>query len=232
MLAGTIAAREEPLPVPPPRMRENPRVTPQTHDEADQARHSAFDDVLAILTGTAVASAGLFLLKSGGVVTGGTAGLSLLLSYATRQSFALVFILVNTPFFALALWKKGAAFTLRTAASVLIVAGLSHVHTNAFGPLHLAPLYAAVIGNLLAAVGLLILFRHRSSLGGFNIIALLAQERLGWRAGYVQLALDAVIVLSALAVVPVSSVALSALGALILNVSLAKNHRPGRYLGY
>ncbi len=207
-------------------------MTAPTHDEPDQARHSPFDDLLAILTGTVVASSGLFLLKSGGVVTGGTAGLSLLLSYATQQSFALVFILVNTPFFALAIWKKGLTFTLRTAASVVIVSGLSHVHATVFGALHLAPLYAAVVGNLLTAVGLLILFRHRSSLGGFNIIALLAQERLGWRAGYVQLALDGVIVLSALAVVPASGVALSALGALILNVSLARNHRPGRYIGY
>ncbi|MHB0928377.1 MAG: YitT family protein, partial [Candidatus Nanopelagicales bacterium] len=81
---------------------------------AAEARHSAFDDVLAILTGTAVASTGLFLLKSGVVVTGGTAGLSLLLSYATKQPFALVFIVVNAPFFALALWKKGLNFTLRT----------------------------------------------------------------------------------------------------------------------
>ncbi len=213
-------------------MRENPSVTAQTNQVAQQARHSIFEDVLAIVTGTVVASAGLFLLKSGGLVTGGTAGLSLLLSYATKHAFAWVFIAVNTPFFALALWKKGAAFTGRTVASVVIVSALSHLHASAFGNLQLPPLYASIVGNLLAGVGLLILFRHRSSLGGFNIIALLAQERLGWRAGYVQLVLDGFIVASALTVVPVSSVALSALGALVLNISLAKNHRPDRYIGY
>ncbi len=213
-------------------MRKNPRMSSRESAATAEARHSAFDDVLAILTGTAVASTGLFLLKSGVVVTGGTAGLSLLLSYATRQSFALVFIVVNTPFFALALWKKGWVFTLRTIASVLLVSGLSHIHASAFGSLVLPPLYASLVGNALAAVGVLILFRHRASLGGFNIIALLAQERLGWRAGYVQLLLDTVIVVSALAVVPLSSVLVSAVGALVLNVSLAKNHRPGRYLGY
>ena len=213
-------------------MRKNPSMSSPGPEVAAEARHSAFDDVLAILTGTAVASTGLFLLKSGVVVTGGTAGLSLLLSYATKQPFALVFIVVNAPFFALALWKKGLNFTLRTIVSVLLVSGLSHIHASAFGNMTLPPLYASLIGNALAAVGVLILFRHRASLGGFNIIALLAQERLGWRAGYVQLVLDAVIVLSALTVVPVSSVLISALGALVLNISLAKNHRPGRYLGY
>lgn len=213
-------------------MRKNPPVDAQTTSVAGEARHSRFEDVLALVTGTVVASTGLFLLKAGGVVTGGTAGLSLLLSYATGLPFGIVFIAVNAPFFVLALWKKGLEFTARTALSVLIVSGLSHLHAQAIGSIAPAPLYATAVGNLLVAVGLLVLFRHRASLGGFNIIALLAQERLGWRAGYVQLALDAVIVLSALAVVPARSVAFSALGALLLNVSLAKNHRPGRYVGY
>lgn len=213
-------------------MRKNPPVNVRMATIASEVRHSAFEDVLAIVTGTVVASTGLFLLKSAGVVTGGTAGLSLLLSYATKLPFGSVFIAVNAPFFVLALWKKGLAFTVRTALSVIIVSGLSHLHAQAFGGVVLEPLYATVVGNLLIAVGLLVLFRHRASLGGFNIIALLAQERMGWRAGYVQLALDTVIVVSALTVVPARSVAFSALGALLLNVSLAKNHRPGRYVGY
>lgn len=213
-------------------MRENPPVHAQMTTVTSEVRHSPFEDALAMITGTVVASTGLFLLKSGGVVTGGTAGLSLLLSYAMKVPFGVVFIAVNLPFFVLALWKKGVAFTVRTALSVVVVSGLSHLHAQAFGNVGLEPLYATVVGNLLVAVGLLVLFRHRASLGGFNIIALLAQERLGWRAGYVQLALDAVIVLSALSVVPSRSVGFSALGALLLNVSLAKNHRPGRYVGY
>jgi len=80
-------------------------------------------------------------------------------------------------------------------------------------------------------VGLLILFRHQSSLGGFNILALLLQEKLKWRAGYVQMVLDVAIVLAALALVSPVMVLLSAAGATLLNFILALNHRPGRYLG-
>jgi hypothetical protein len=43
--------------------------------------------------------------------------------------------------------------------------------------------------------------------------------------------LDVGIVLAALALVPPLVVLLSALGAVLLNLILALNHRPGRYLG-
>ena len=64
----------------------------------------------------------------------------------------------------------------------------------------------------------------------WNVLVLYLQERFGWRAGWVQLGLDAAILLSSLVVVAPSIVALSLLGALALNLTLAVNHRPGRYM--
>jgi uncharacterized membrane-anchored protein YitT (DUF2179 family) len=77
---------------------------------------------------------------------------------------------------------------------------------------------------------MLMLFRHRASLGGLNVLVLYLQERFGWRAGKVQMALDSLIVLGGLVVADVPRVALSVLGAVVLNLTLAINHRPGRYL--
>jgi uncharacterized membrane-anchored protein YitT (DUF2179 family) len=195
-------------------------------------RHSAVDDVVAILTGVLVTSLGLFLIKSTEAVTGGTAGLALLLSYATGLPFGLTFVGVNAPFFALAIRKKGWNFSVRTAISIALLSVLSHLNPLAITDVELDPLYGSVCGNLLAGIGLLVLFRHKSSLGGFNILALIVQERLGWRAGYFQMALDVAIVVSALAVVSPINVALSAIGAIVVNVVLALNHRPGRYVGW
>ncbi|MHA7188944.1 YitT family protein [Arthrobacter sp. MDT2-16] len=206
-----------------------PRADPDVDDGI--VRHSVLEDVLGMVTGTFTVSLGLFLLKASGAVTGGTAGLALLLSYMGGLPFGLLFFAVNIPFFALAVWKKGWDFTLRTMAAVALVAGLSDLHPIALGTLTLDPLYAALGGNLLAGVGLLILFRHKASLGGFNILALILQERLGWRAGYIQMALDTTVVLAALSVVAPASVLLSAVGAVVLNLVVALNHRPGRYLG-
>ena len=107
----------------------------------------------------------------------------------------------------------------------------SSLHAAALPGLVVSPVYAALFGNLAAGVGILVLFRHRASLGGFGILALLLQDRFGWRAGYVQMALDVVVVLAAFSVVAPSVVALSALGAVVLNLVLSMNHRPGRYRG-
>ncbi len=195
-------------------------------------RHTVIDDAAGLASGVLVASLGLHLLSSGEVVTGGTAGLSLLLSYAFGLPFPVLFVAVNLPFFAIGIWKRGWVFTLRSLACVVAVSLLTPVQSAILGDLALPPLYAAIMGNVLAGVGLLILFRHMASLGGFNIVALIAQERLGWRAGYVQMVLDGVVVAASLFVVPPIVVAISALGAVILNGILALNHRPGRYTGY
>ena len=80
-------------------------------------------------------------------------------------------------------------------------------------------------------LGLLMLFRHRASLGGVNILALYIQERFGFRAGTVQMAIDASIVLAAIFVVSPDKVLLSVLGAGMLNLVLAINHRADRYVG-
>ena len=51
------------------------------------------------------------------------------------------------------------------------------------------------------------------------------------RAGVFQMAVDSLVVLASLFVVSPQVIALSVVGALALNVVLAVNHRPDRYLG-
>ena len=216
-------------PAAPARHLEGTTAAPSAPPSA--VRHSVVEDALGILTGTFAASLGLFLLKSSGAVTGGTAGLALLLSYSAPLPFGVLFFTVNLPFFALAVWKKGWNFALRTGAAIALVSVMASLHPAALGSLHIDPVYGVLGGNLLAGVGLLILFRHQSSLGGFNILALLLQEKLKWRADYVQMVLDVAIVLASLILVAPLMVLLSAAGATLLNLVIALNHRPGRYLG-
>ena len=187
---------------------------------------------MGLSCGVLIASMGLLLLSSATIVTGGTAGLSLLLSYALPLPFGLLFVVVNLPFLVLGIWRKGWDFTLRTIVCVIAVSLLTQGQHAVFGDIVLPPVYAALMGNLLAGTGLLILFRHRSSLGGFNIVGLIAQEQFGWRAGWVQLGFDAIVVLASFTVVSPLAVAISAGGAIVFNTIIALNHRPGRYTGY
>lgn len=196
-------------------------------------RHGRFEDLFSLLLGALVVSFGLFVLRSGGAVTGGTAGVALLLSYAFPIPFGVLFGAVNLPFFIIAVRGKGWSFTLKSAAAIILVSALATLHPSAigFGVVELSPVYAAVLGNILCGVGLLILFRHGSSLGGFNIVALILQDRFGLRAGYVLMALDTLVIVSALAVVSPTTALVSGVGAVLLNLILALNHRSGRYLG-
>lgn len=196
------------------------------------AKHSLINDVTSILTGTFVAAFGMFLLDSAHLVTGGTTGLSLLINYLIPVPFSYIYLALAVPFLTIGLISKGLNFTLRSAISVLLVAGFEPYISAEFGNLAVDQVFATIAGNLLLALGLLVIFRHRSSLGGITVLAVIAQERWGWRAGYVQMAFDSVIIVASLAVTSPLVVLYSALGAVILNFSLAMNHRPGRYQGY
>ncbi|MFF3501100.1 YitT family protein [Streptomyces sp. NPDC003247] len=191
--------------------------------------HTAVEDGLAMTIGTFLTSFGLYLIHSVGAVTGGTAGLVLLLTRLLPWPFAVIFAVINLPFAVLAWRRKGRRFVLNSVISVALLSAFSLVQPHLIATSHLVPPYAALLGNLIAGIGLLILFRHHSSLGGFNVIALVCQDRLGWRAGYVLLALDATVVVLSAFTAPLQTTLLSALGVAVLNLVIVLNHRPGRY---
>jgi len=197
---------------------------------APDLRHRPHEDVQALLTGTLFVALGVVMFGSTGLLTGGTAGIAFLIHYATGWNFGLVFFCINLPFYGLAYQRMGLEFTLKTFASVALLAGISNLLPQLMELGSIQPVFAAVAGGLLIGTGMLILFRHRASLGGFNVLALYLQQRFGWRAGLVQMALDCSIVVLAFSVTDCWHIALSVLGAVVLNQTLAINHRTGRYV--
>lgn len=198
---------------------------------ADAAlRHRPHEDVQALLTGTLFMAFGIVMFGHAGLLTGGTPGLAFLIHYATGWNFGLVLFLVNVPFYVLAWWRMGLAFTLKTCVAVGLMSTFVTVLPKVVAFQALSPLFTAVMGGLLMGVGILMLFRHRASLGGFNVLALFLQQRFGWRAGTVQMALDGGVLLLSFAVVDWQHVAISVLGAVMLNQTLSTNHRAGRYV--
>lgn len=195
------------------------------------SRHSLFEDAFAMATGTLLVSLGIALYGKATLVTGGAAGLALLLQASGGPAFGLGFFLINLPFYWLAVRRMGWGFTLRTMLAVGLVSVMSWATPRMIRIEAVDPLYAAIVGGCLMGIGMLVLFRHRTGLGGINILAAWLQERHGIRAGWFQLGVDAVILCAALAVLPLDRALLSFLGAVALNLNLAVNHKPGRYLG-
>jgi uncharacterized membrane-anchored protein YitT (DUF2179 family) len=199
--------------------------------EAAAERHRFYEDVLAMISGTMFVSLGTLIYTKTMLTVGSSAGLALLLSYASGWGFGLIFFLINLPFYILAVKRMGWAFTFRTFTAVALVSVLSKLNSQWIDFSHLDPLYATVIGGGLIGTGLLMLFRHRTGLGGINILAMYLQEKIGLRAGYFQLGVDLSILAAAYFILPADRLALSVLGAAITNLILAINHKPGRYMG-
>ncbi|RCW27186.1 uncharacterized membrane-anchored protein YitT (DUF2179 family) [Ciceribacter lividus] len=193
-------------------------------------RHSIIEDAQGLAAGGMLATLGVMLLSGAGLLTGGTAGVAFLLHYATGFSFGAMFFAVNLPFYYLALKRFGLAFMLKTFAAVALTSVLTETVPHYIGFSNLDPLVAAAFGGLLIGAGLLALFRHRASLGGFGILALYLQDRFGWRAGLVQLAFDGTVLVFSFFIASYYIIFCSVVGAVVLNLTLAINHRKDRYI--
>ena len=191
--------------------------------------HTTFEDAQAIFTGALFVSLALVLFGEVGLMTGGTAGAAFLLHYATGISLGKLFFAINIPFYLFAWKRMGREFTLKTFIAISLLSAMTEWSPRMFAIDRLHPGYAAVLGGLLLGSGCLFLARHRASLGGATIVSLYLQQSRGWRAGKIQMAIDCSIVLLALWVVEPSRVAYSVLGAVVMNLFIAVNHKPGRY---
>lgn len=200
-------------------------------------RHTAFEDIHALFMGTLFIGIGFILLQSAKLITGGAAGIALILHYLTGYSTGTVFFVINIPFYIFAYKAMGRAFTLKTfATNILLVAWnafLPHVLAVSLPtPGLLAPTFAAIAGGTLLGMGILALARHKASVGGTGVLTLYLQDKRGWRAGRVQMAFDCVIVSSAAFFLSFDKLLLSILSAVAMSAVLIINHKPGRYTGY
>lgn len=194
-------------------------------------RHRLHEDAAAVLLGTAFAACSIVLYNHSTLTTGGTTGLGLLLQYATGWGFWATFSLVNLPFYALAIFRMGWGFTLRTALAVSLTAAFTAFFPRWMNIGTVDPVFAAIFSSALMGNALLILIRHRTALGGVNILALFLHERLGWKIPFIQLSIDAVTLGLSLLYIPVWNVVLSFFGCAMVNLVLWLNHKPDRYVG-
>jgi len=192
-------------------------------------KHSVIEDIFALVSAGLFVAFGVFLFQSQDLMVGGAAGLALLGSYAFDMEFGLIFFLINIPFYALAWTQISKRFTLNTFISVTTVSVLTEQIPAFVDISHMNPIFTAIFGGILIGVGMLIMFRHSSSLGGVGILAFFLQSKFNIRAGTFQLTVDSIILLTALSFIAGHLVLISILAAFFLNMVISLNHRPERY---
>ena len=200
-----------------------------TIDETKVA-HTPLDDAQGLGLGVFLCGLGMQFLTHAGLITGQTAGIAVILSYVSGWSFGTVFFIINLPFYLLAYRRLGLEFTIKSLVSVTALSLIVDWLPLGFTIDTLHPALAAVAFGACVGIGLLAMFRHNGSLGGLGVVALLVQDRTGFKAGYVQLLSDAVIFGIAALLFPLSVVGWSVLGAVVLNLIITFNHRRDRYI--
>ncbi|MDH2325957.1 YitT family protein [Cereibacter sp. SYSU M97828] len=193
-------------------------------------RYTRIEDAQGLAISTVLCALGIHMLRAAGLVTGGTAGLALLIAYSTGWAFGWVFFCVNLPFYIFAWKRRGAVFAVKGFLSVTTVSALAEALPAHMPLAGITPGAAALLFGIASGVGLLGLFRHGASLGGISIVAVILQDLLGIRAGWVQLGWDLCLFAVALAVLPWWLVFWSLVGAVVLNLVIAINHRRDWYL--
>lgn len=149
--------------------------------------------VLNIILGCLIVCAGILVLSHSKLVTGGTAGLALGITYLFNIPFYAAFMVVNVPFYVLSIFRMGWNFTLSTFFAVLTLSIMTGV--NQWIPDFFIPEYiGTVLGGGLFGLGLSLLFLNGSSLGGVNVLVIYLQKKLGWDPGKVTFIFDFLIV--------------------------------------
>ncbi|MGM3189568.1 YitT family protein [Dickeya dadantii subsp. dieffenbachiae] len=193
--------------------------------------HTLKDDVYGLMLGVMFIAIGLNLLKLSGMITGGIAGIALLLSYVVPLSIGVLFILANIPFMIFCYFSMGRAFTLKTLIVNIALSAATQAVPSLLTINYIHPLFSALVGGTFLGMGILSLARHNASVGGTGVVTLWLYKRFNINAGKSQMLLDVLVFAVSIFTMPAHLLLWSALSALAMNAMLMNWHKPGRYQG-
>ncbi|XAH23846.1 YitT family protein [Xylophilus sp. GW821-FHT01B05] len=193
--------------------------------------HSTREDLYGVALGIFFCAVGIGLLYRGEMITGGIAGLSLLLSLFVQQPVGGLVWIWNAPFVAFAFVAMGQGFGAKTLVVSTVLGIAVALLGRSLIVSEISPAFSAIGGGTLLGTGILFLARHNASLGGTGAVVLWLQRRYGLNAGVGQLMIDALLFVVASMFLPWRTIAWSLLGTLAMNAMVIVWHKPGRYQG-
>lgn len=136
------------------------------------------------------------------LITGGTAGLALLLHYITPLSIGSLILLINLPLLMIGGKFLGKSFAIRTIVTLIFISLFIDLFDKIFDikPFIIDTPLGAIFGGILVGIGLSLVIKGDSSAGGSTIIARLIAAKTEIKAGTVILTIDSIIIFSSLIV--------------------------------
>lgn len=125
------------------------------------------------------------------MITGGVAGLSLLVAVFAHQHVGVLIWVLNAPFVAFAFWAMGRGFGAKTLVVSAVLAAAIEFVSRSLIVSAILPSFSALGDGTLLGTGILFLARHNASLGGTGAVVLWLQKRHGLNADPSQLGIDA-----------------------------------------
>lgn len=129
------------------------------------------------------------------LLSGGVGGIAIMIQYLTNYSSGIFILLMNIPLFVLGFRKLSKPFMIFTFVSTNFLSFFLMIfkYLN-FGFKVEDILLSAVFGGVLNGVGMGILFRHATSQGGLDILAMIARKEWNMNIGSALMAMNCVIV--------------------------------------
>lgn len=134
------------------------------------------------------------------LITGGTAGLALLLHYITPLTIGTLIALINLPLLIIGIKYLGKAFAIRTTTTIILISIFIDFIANIINlkPFIIDSTLGAIFGGIAIGVGLALVIKGNSSAGGSTIVARVISSKTEIKPGQVILVIDTIIVLSSL----------------------------------
>lgn len=146
----------------------------------------------------ALAVVGFFVPNN--LITGGTAGLALLLHYITSLTIGSLVAIINLPLIIIGIKYLGKMFAIRTVVTIILISLFIDFFTHIIQvkAFIIDTSLSAIFGGIFVGVGLALVIKGNSSAGGSTILARIISSKTEIKPGQVILIVDTIIVFSAL----------------------------------
>ena len=146
----------------------------------------------------ALAVVGFFVPNQ--IITGGTAGLALLLHYITPLTIGSLIVIVNIPLLIIGGKYLGKMFAARTIITILLISLFIDFFAEILNikAFIIDTTLASIFGGIFIGLGLALVIKGNSSAGGSTILARIISSKTEIKPGQVILIIDSLIVLSSL----------------------------------